>query len=149
MDIIGSAGATMKTLRHFVLIASVLALMTAWISGCSKEEPPAPTGKVEAKPEEPLPPQPQKQPARKPPTSVTGYLPILMDARRRSIVKIAVAQLTIEIKHFYGFEGRYPESLEELEKWRNTKLPELPPGLAYDYDPATGRLEVVSAPQQK
>jgi hypothetical protein len=51
-----------------------------------------------------------------------------------------------EIKQYEAMNGRYPESLKELEEWRGEPLGKLPGGYAYSYDPKSGKLDVVAAP---
>ncbi len=62
---------------------------------------------------------------------------------RRARATVSEAQIRNEIRQYYALEGRYPASLEELEKWRGEPLGEAPPGYVYRYDPAKGELEVV------
>jgi hypothetical protein len=73
------------------------------------------------------------------------YLDTTVGAIPRAQKKIDVAFTQHEIEQFRALEGRYPRSLDELEKWRDEPLPEVPKGHTYRYDPATGKVEVVRA----
>lgn len=151
----------MRVLRNFFPIAVALVLTAGWMSGCSKEEPPAPIRAVEVapeeppapadevEPEEPAPPKPRTPGTYKRVPGTLGYLPTVMGAYQSSKVKLAVAELMHDIRQFYGLKSRYPESLKELEEWRTRPLPPLLRRLAYDYDPETGELQVVDAPPQE
>jgi len=159
----------MRSLRYVFLATVALVLVTGWTCGCSKEEEPAPVRSVEVRPpveppevEEPPaaeadPVKPDESARPKQSAHITykrapgtpGYLPAVLGSLQNSKIKLAVAELTHDIQQFYGMNGRYPESLEELEKARTRPLPKLLPRLAYDYDPETGELMVVDAPRQE
>jgi hypothetical protein len=165
----------MRSLRDILLAAIAVVLVTGWACGCSKEEEPAPVRSVEVRPParepaeanppavppaeaaraEPVKPDGSARPrvpahitySRSPGTP--GYLPAVMGSLQNSKIKLAVAELTRDINQFYAMNGRYPESLEELEKARNKPLPTLLSRLAYDYNPEDGTLIVVERPREE
>jgi len=68
---------------------------------------------------------------------------VTITAPRHARKSIDAAYIQNEIKQFYALEGRYPRSLDELVQWRGEPLPETPSGYVYQYDAASGKVEVV------
>ena len=153
-----------KTLRIIFLAAFVAALTLA--VGCNKEdEGPAPVRREEVKPPDEVPavvPQAPKDPgdaqgetkppSYKPAREVRGrsllkapsdYFGAVFDARKRALFRSAVAQMKRDMPLFKQVHERHPESLEEFKKWRGGRLPELPHGIEYWYDPETGEWDIV------
>lgn len=156
----------MKAYRSFVLTALVWALAAAWMSGCSKEEPPAPVRTAESPPEKEVQPAPEETgpaaeeqgksaipPGDLPPGYTErklsgGYLPTVVDAYTISRAKVPLINLRNQIKNFHAMEGRYPESLKELADWQKTTIPDLPSRLEFRYSAETGDVVVVEIPKE-
>jgi len=152
---------TMSKAQNLVIVAALLLGCLAWAGGCSKEEP-AQTGATagaqpdmnrpdaQAAPEQPTArtPQPRKEGVVESMVNAPAdYIGTVVRTRPYAQDKLAKAELANFIRNFYALEGRYPESLQELEESRGSKLPKLPRGLKYQYDPATGALETVPVEQ--
>lgn len=71
-----------------------------------------------------------------------GYFGAVNKARRSATETAALTKLKQEIRRFKALKGRNPRSLDELEKWRGSSLPEPPKGRSYSYDPETGELSL-------
>jgi len=150
--------------RHvwLALAAAVACALTAWAVGCSKKEeetapPPPPPEALQPAPPRQQEQEPQRQEeqnevrqeGKKPNspgllTAPVDYMEaVTVTAPRHARKTVALAELRREIGQFEALNERYPASLEELAQWRGGKLPDLPPGKAYSYDPKTGKLEIV------
>jgi len=131
----------MKRVHSPWFVLALLAVPVLWCTGCPKKEGPGAEG--EAKGERYYEREVGKNPVQAP----VDYLYVTTVKAPRHIKETAfLATLNNEIKSFWGLEGRYPESLKELEQWRGAPLPRLPKGLGYDYDPNTGQLKAVEVP---
>jgi len=74
--------------------------------------------------------------------SEEGYVGALAKTHRKAR-KVASNEPAREcVKAFQAINGRYPKDLEELKK-EFEDLPDAPDGMEYDYDPKTGRLDLV------
>jgi len=71
------------------------------------------------------------------------YGGVLLDSRDLAKKVAALAALRKDIHSFWGLKEYYPVDLQELEEWRGAKLPDLPRGLGYDYNPETGELDTM------
>ena len=71
--------------------------------------------------------------------STPGVIETSLNARTYAVAEIALAQVRSRIQQHQALNGRYPASLDELAK--SGPLPALPPGMAYEYNPATGAVE--------
>lgn len=73
------------------------------------------------------------------------YVGGLAQAKQNAGKTVDVASLTRTIDQFYVDKSRYPTDLNELvtEKYI-TKVPDAPYGMKIDYDPATGKVQVVN-----
>ena len=77
-------------------------------------------------------------------TAPVDYLNSAAQARNKAIKTLDDAGLNQSIQLFYAQEGRFPKNLNELVRPDYlTRLPQPPPGMKFDYDPATGKLKVV------
>ncbi|MEK6233444.1 MAG: hypothetical protein N2C14_01930 [Planctomycetales bacterium] len=76
----------------------------------------------------------------------TGPVGTILRARFTAEEKLIFGQIPRLVQFFRAQHNRLPESQEEfmekIIKFNRIKLPELPPGSVYVYDPATGELEV-------
>ncbi|MFW6107571.1 MAG: hypothetical protein ACOC70_00090 [bacterium] len=110
----------------FVLVLFVM------VMGCGREEEPEPTREER---------QAREEQRAKEAREGTGYFGSL----RRGLQKakdqrLAGARRAIDA--FQALKGRYPNDLAELKSAGFT-LPEPPDDHAYEYDPATGEIELV------
>lgn len=73
------------------------------------------------------------------------YMGALAQAKQTAGKTADVASLNRAIDQFYVDKSRYPADLNELvtEKYL-TKVPDAPYGMKIDYDPATGKVQVVN-----
>jgi hypothetical protein len=75
-----------------------------------------------------------------------GPIATPLSLRWRLADKIVLLEVQNALNLFWGFEGRYPatheEFMQKVVKDNNLKLPELPPGQRYVYDPETHELMV-------
>src|SRR5215469_2807539 len=73
------------------------------------------------------------------------YVGGLAQAKQNAGKTVDVASLNRAIDQFYVDKSRYPADLSELvtEKYI-TKVPDAPYGTKIDYDPATGKVQVVN-----
>jgi len=96
--------------------------------GCGKSEPqPSSTSK-----------------SGNPVTAPVDYLGAVAQGQKKSIKTLDEAGLNQSIQMFYGAEGRYPKDLNELVSPDYlSRLPAPPPGMKFDYNPATGQVKVV------
>ena len=102
--------------------------------GCGKEEATSggtETGRKEAGAEE-------SKPDR-------GYLETLTKTYKEGREDPHLLSVRNGLRQFKAMEGRWPESLEEFTEWRGARLPDLPEGRRFDYDPETGELKIVDA----
>ncbi|MDA0723108.1 MAG: hypothetical protein O3B25_02445 [Verrucomicrobia bacterium] len=59
---------------------------------------------------------------------------------------LAIAEFDKAIQMFEAMEGQKPKSLDELvKKGHLTKMPKVPYGMKFNYDPKTGKVEAVMA----
>jgi hypothetical protein len=63
----------------------------------------------------------------------------MIDAKARAAANLALATVRQRLQQHRALNGQYPASLEELEA--GGALPELPRGMAYRYEAATGTVE--------
>ncbi len=92
--------------------------------------------------------------ARKPTNSATAsgnlltapvdYLGAVGQAKKTAIKVIDKSSLSRQIELFHEQEDRYPASLKELvEQHYVNSVPAPPYGMKYQYDPRTGKLDIV------
>jgi hypothetical protein len=78
-----------------------------------------------------------------PMNAVEKYGGVMSKTLKKSKAMDDVLYMKNKINTFQIQEGRYPNSLNELvEKDYLDKLPEPPKGMAFHYDPSTGKVEV-------
>ncbi len=134
----------MKHIGGLWIVAALLAPLMAWSIGCSKEEPSGARSEDEGERYY------EREVGKNPVEAPADYLyTVTVTAPRRMKETLFLAEISKEIKTFWAFQDRYPESLLELEEWRGAPLPELPRGLGYDYDPETGELRAVEVPLEE
>lgn len=77
-------------------------------------------------------------------TAPADYLGAVAASKRTAVRVVDVASVQKAIEMFDVSEGRHPANLQELvtEKYL-PRLPELPTGLAYQYDPVSGQVQTV------
>jgi hypothetical protein len=114
-----------------VMRISLIPLLMAGflLSGCGKSEP-----------------QPAGKPANSgnPLTAPVDYLGAAAQAQKKSMKTLDEVGLNQAIQMFNVSEGRYPKDLNELVNPSYlSKLPTPPPGMKFDYNPATGQVKVV------
>ena len=145
-----------------LLLLAVLCSALAAAGGCDRAEPQADVVRVPAdqtaersSADAPAPERPgtsEEPHRRRPPGGSVLYAPAdylqttVIDAPRAASQKISKAYVTNDIRLFHAMEGRYPESLAELEEWRGEPFGDPPAGHTYDYDPSTGAFDVVPVP---
>ena len=101
------------------------------ISGCGKSESPPPSNAAKPSSGNPL-------------TAPADYLGAAAQAQKKSMKTLDEAGLNQSIQMFYAQEGRYPKNLDELVGPNYlSRLPAPPPGMKFDYNPATGQVKVV------
>ncbi len=124
--------------HHFMKTTYVsIAMAGLLFTACGKKEPP--------------PPQPTNAPAAEnktsegnPITAPVDYLGAIAHGQKVARRTISTASLQQAIQMFNVSEGRYPASLDELvTKNYLPKVPPLPTGMKYDYDPKTGQVKAV------
>ena len=75
------------------------------------------------------------------------YIGVLGKAEQQAVRTADLATLTKAIQIFEAQEDRYPRDLKELvEKEYLAKLPVLPPGTVFSYDPKTGAVRTAPKP---
>jgi hypothetical protein len=92
-------------------------------------------------------PTPETKPAKSsgnPITAPVDYLGAVAQGQKRAMKTLDQVGLNQTIQMFYANEGRFPKDLNELVKpdYLST-LPTPPPGMKFNYNPATGELKVV------
>ena len=71
------------------------------------------------------------------------YLKSAANSQKRAVKTIDIVALNKTIETFYVQEGRFPKSLDELvDKNFLRALPQLPPGVKFNYDTNNGLVTV-------
>jgi len=105
------------------------------LAGCRRSEPtPSPESELDMR--ETMPVQGEAK----------GYLHRVVRTKTLAEVELGIISVEHSIAAFNAFQGRLPHSLEELEANGYT-LPELPPGKAFRYLPASGKVWVADVPR--
>jgi hypothetical protein len=77
---------------------------------------------------------------------IEQYGHTLAQAKKKAIVQTDFISVDRAIQAFQADKGRNPENLDELIKEKFLpRLPDLPAGKAYSYNPETGQVKVVDA----
>lgn len=85
--------------------------------------------------------------AGNPITAPVDYLGAVNQAQKHSVKVVDTVQVQQAIRQFNAAEDRFPKDLAELVKEGYLpKLPVLPRGMKYQYNPANGQVKVVTAP---
>lgn len=109
----------------------VLLMAGPFLSGCGKSEPPPPSNAAKPSSGNPI-------------TAPVDYLGAAAQAQKKSMKTLDEAGLNQSVQMFYAQEGRYPKNLDELVSPNYLpRLPTPPPGMKFDYNPATGQVKVV------
>jgi hypothetical protein len=72
-----------------------------------------------------------------------NYGGVLGQAQKYSVGQIDLAQLEQAIQQFNAVAGHYPKDLQELVPNYLAKIPQAPAGYKIDYDPTSGKVQVV------
>jgi hypothetical protein len=84
------------------------------------------------------------KPGENPLNAPADYMGAVVKAKKMAEKTVGMSSLDQAIKTFYAQENRYPNTLDELVSSNVVpKLPVLPDGMKFDYDPATGTVKVV------
>ena len=112
-----------------ILSALLVALFA--LTACGRKESPSTSGETNAAGGNPL-------------TAPADYLGAVSQAQKHSLKTVDLASVTKAIQMFRTEEDRYPSDLNELVKEGYLPaMPQLPAGLAYQYDPNTGHVRTV------
>src|SRR5436190_17461766 len=77
-------------------------------------------------------------------TAPVDYLGAVSKAQKQSVATVDAVGINQAIQMFYANEGRFPKSLKELVSPDYLpRLPAPPAGTKFDYDPVTGRFNIV------
>ncbi len=104
-----------------VLIIAVVGFGLVFAAGCTRDE----SGQADGQ------------------DSGTGYMDVMSKSHEKARKMANVTPLQQEIKQYHALKGQYPASLDELEEWRGTELPQPPRGMTYSYDPKAGQIKAV------
>ncbi len=119
-------------MKHVAVILSGIVLVLA---GCGQQESPATA------------PATNQASTGNPITAPVDYLGAVNQAQKHSAKVVDTVQVQQAIRQFNAAEDRFPQDLAELVKEGYLpKLPALPSGMKYQYNPANGQIKVVSAP---
>ncbi|MBK9138734.1 MAG: hypothetical protein IPM17_08235 [Verrucomicrobia bacterium] len=82
-----------------------------------------------------------------PMTAPADYLGAVGQAQKHAAKVVDTVQVQQAIRQFQAAEERLPKDLAELVKEGYLpRIPALPQGMRYDYNPANGQIRVVPAP---
>src|SRR5438046_2547153 len=71
-------------------------------------------------------------------TAPVDYLGAAAQAQKKAVTTVDTVGISQAIQMFYAQEGRYPKNLNELVAPDYlSRLPTPPPGMKFNYDPAT------------
>ncbi len=121
----------------------LLALVGLLLAGCQKPSESS-SSSTDSKPA-PLDPS-KSAVSGNPAMAPVDYGATLAKGKKSSEAKIAIAEFDKAIQMFEASESRKPKSLDELLKSGYlTKMPKVPYGMKFTYDPKTGKVDVVMA----
>jgi len=115
----------MRNHRWILLVVATLVVFLAISAGCSRQDSADGNGRDSAQ------------------QGSEGYMDVMTRSHRNARKMANITPLQQEIKQFQALKGRYPRSLQELEKWRGSELPEPPRDMTYSYNPETGQIQAV------
>lgn len=76
-------------------------------------------------------------------TAPTDYLGAINQAQKGAVKVTGTVSVQAAIQQFQAMEGRQPKSLQEIVDMKYlAKLPALPTGMKYQYNPETGEVKV-------
>jgi hypothetical protein len=79
-----------------------------------------------------------------PVTAPVDYLGAVAKGKKTADAKLETVSINKAVQLFYAQEGRYPKDLNELVRPEYLpRLPTPPPGMKFDYNPASGEVKVV------
>ncbi|MBM3881601.1 MAG: hypothetical protein FJ387_18065 [Verrucomicrobia bacterium] len=117
---------------RLLLLLSVAALGAG--AGCGKRETPAAPTQPEAAKSNPL-------------TAPADYVGAVGSALKHSAKVVDTVSLNQTIQQFHALEERYPSNLNELVTMKYLpSVPTAPTGMKIQYDPRSGRVQIVRAP---
>lgn len=127
-------------MKKLLVLPFVIGLLFA---GCQ----PASTSDSASKDSKPAPLDPSKsQVSGNPAAAPVEYLGTIAKGKKNAEAKSAIAEFDKAIQMFEAMEGQKPKSLDELvKKGHLTKMPKVPYGMKFTYDPKTGKVEAVMA----
>ena len=106
-------------------------ILATWVTACSPAKEESRTTETNAPGENPL-------------TAPADYLGAAAAAQRSAVRVVDLAAVQQAIQMFNVSEGRYPKELNELvTEGYLPKLPELPSGMRYQYEPQSGQVSAV------
>ena len=77
-------------------------------------------------------------------TAPVDYLGAAAQAQKKAVTTVDTVGINQAIQLFVANEGRYPKSLNEIVGPDYLpRLPSPPPGMKFNYDPATGKFSIV------
>lgn len=120
-----------KIVRNSAMLVLCVAMVLLGCSGCEKENAAGQesSAKKETQSSE----------------SSSSYMGELEKGLSKGKEKPHLLTIRHEIKQYHALKGKWPESLDQLAKWRDAPLPELPEGRAFKYNPEDGTIEIVDA----
>lgn len=114
-------------------------LAAGLFAGCGKSKPAAPAAAANAT---------NSASSGNPITAPVDYLGAMGQAQKHSVKVVDTVQVQQAIQQFQAAEDRYPKDLDELIKEGYlVRLPALPTGMEYAYNPANGQVKAVPAKQ--
>ena len=115
--------------KSFILLIVVAGLFVA----CKKNDDASSAGS-----------NPSTNSSGNPVTAPVDYLGAVAKAKKTADSQIETASLNKAVQLFYAQEGRYPKSLNELQRPEYLpQMPTPPPGMKFDYNPKTDEVKVV------
>ena len=112
-------------------------LATALLAGCGKSKPVTSAGTTNA-----------PNSGGNPLTAPVDYVGAVGQAQKHAVKVVDTVQVQQAVQQFHAAEDRYPKDLEELVKEGYLpRLPQLPRGMEYAYNPASGQVKAVPAKQ--
>ncbi|MFT4590524.1 MAG: hypothetical protein ACI8QF_004655 [Limisphaerales bacterium] len=120
-------------MRKQFVVTFALALLVA---GCQDSSSSA------SKDPKPAPLDPSKsQVSGNPGAAPVEYLGVIAKGKKNAEARTAIAEFDKAIQMFEAMEGSKPKTLDDLvKKGHLTKMPKVPYGMKFNYDPKTGKV---------
>jgi len=81
-------------------------------------------------------------------TAPVDYVGAVGQAQKHAVKVVDTVQVQQAVQQFHAAEDRYPKDLDELvREGYLPRLPQLPAGMQYAYNPANGQVKAVPAKQ--